>query len=302
MSSQGSRSGLGIVTEVTRGTTPGTPALIDLPYKTHSLDLQKEAVESEDIYSDRMPRHFRHGNRSVGGTIEVDLRKGSYDALLESALMSTWQTNVLSVGITPKAFSIEDAARDIGRYRMFRGCVVNSMTVRIAPNQMVAASFEMVGTNMATPTTTSADASWTPDTGFEPFDAYSGAILEAGSPAGIVTSLEFTVANDVENVFGIGDDGAQGLDYGLARVTGTATFRYQNDTVMNKFLNETMSSLSVTVDDPTGANPYTFLFPSVKFNGASVPVSGPKGRMLTVPFVSLFNEASNTNLQITRTP
>jgi hypothetical protein len=154
---------------------------------------------------------------------------------------------------------------------------------------------------MATPTGTSADASWTADAGYEPFDAYSGTILEGGSAAGIVTSLEFSVANDVENVFGIGDDAAQGLDYGLARVTGTATFRYQNDTVMNKFLNEVMSSLSVTVNDPTGANPYTFLFPAVKFNGAAVPVSGPKGRMLTVPFVSLYDSVTQTNLQITRT-
>lgn len=301
MTAQGSRTGLGIVAEVTRGTTPGTPALIDLPYKSHTLDLTKEAVESEDIYSDRVPRHFRHGNRSGGGAVEVDLRRGSYDALLESALMGAWSTNVLKTGIVPKSFSIEDAARDISEYRMFKGMVVNQMTVRMAPNQMVAATFDMVGTDVAPATSTSADASWTADAGYEPFDAYSGAILEGGSPAGIVTSLEFTVNNDVENVFGIGSDAAQGLDYGMARVTGTMTVRYQNEAIINKFLNEVMSSIQVTVDDPTGANPYVFLFPAVKFNGASTPVSNPKGRMVTLPFVSLYDAVEGTNLKITRT-
>lgn len=215
--------------------------------------------------------------------------------------MNTWATNVLKVGITPKYFSIEDAARDINKYRMFRGLAVSTMTVRMAPNQMIATTFDMIGTDMATPTNTSADASWTADTGFEPFDAYSGSMLEGGSAAGIVTSLEFSVSNDLENIFGIGSDAAQGLDYGMARVTGTVTLRFQNDTVMNKFLNETMSSLSVTVNDPTDANPYTFTFPSVKYTGASTPVSGPKGRMITAPFVSLYNVAENTNLKITRT-
>lgn len=301
MTAQGSRTGLGIVAEVTRGTTPVTPAIIDLPYKSHSLDLTKEAIESEDIYSDRVPRHFRHGNRSGGGAIEVDLRRGSYDALLESALMGAWTTNVLKTGIVPKAFSIEDAARDINEYRMFRGMVVNQLTVRMAPNQMVSATFDMVGTDVAPATSVSADASWTADPGYEPFDAYSGAILEGGSAAGIVTSLEFTVNNDVENIFGIGSAAAQGLDYGMARVTGTVTLRYQNETIINKFLNEVTSSIQVTVNDPTAANPYVFLFPSVKYSGASVPVSNPKGRMVTLPFVSLYNVAENTNLKITRT-
>lgn len=301
MSAQGSRTGLGMVAEVTRGTTPGTPSLIDLPYKTHSLELQKEGLESEDIYSDRVPRHFRHGNRTVGGTIDVDLRRGSYDELLESALMSTWSSNVLRTGITPKSFSIEDAARDISEYRIFRGLCVNTMTVRMAPNQMVATTFDMIGTDVSANASTSADASWTADAGYEPFDAYSGAILEGGSPAGIVTSLEFSVANDLENVFGIGSDAAQDLDYGMAKVTGNITFRYQNETIINKFLNEVLSSIQVTVDDPTGANPYVFLFPSVKFNGAAIPVTGPKGRMITMPFVSLYDETEQTNLRITRT-
>lgn len=301
MSSQGSRTGLGIVAEVTRGTTPGTPALVDLPYKTHSLDLAKETLQSEDIYADRMPRHSRHGNRSVGGSIEVDLRRGSYDTLLERAFMNTWSTNVLRVGTSPLTVSIEDAARDIAQYRMFRGLAVNNFTVRMAPNQMVGAVFEMLGTDMAAPTTSSADASWTADAGYEPFDAYSGAILEGGGAAGVVTSLEFTLANDLENVFGIGSDGAQGLDYGLARVTGSMVIRYANVAVMNKFLNEVETSLSVSVDDPTGANAYTFLFPRIKLNGAAVPVAGPKGRMMTVPFEALYDDVELTNLKLTRT-
>ena len=69
---------------------------------------------------------------------------------------------------------------------------------------------------------------------------------------------------------------------------------------MNRFLNETESALSVGVDDPTGSNDYGFLFPRVKFNGASVPVSGPTSRIITIPFVALYDTTKGSSLVITR--
>ena len=84
--SQGSRSGLSYVAETVFGTTPGTPALIQLPYTTHSLDLTKDRVTGNDIQPDRMPRVDRHGNRTMSGDIVADLRKADYDPFLNRRL------------------------------------------------------------------------------------------------------------------------------------------------------------------------------------------------------------------------
>ena len=41
---------------------------------------------------------------------------------------------------------------------------------------------------------------------------------------------------------------------------------YEVITLYNRFLNEVETAFEVSVDDPTGSNAYTFLFPRVKFN------------------------------------
>jgi hypothetical protein len=66
-------------------------------------------------------------------------------------------------------------------------------------------------------------------------------------------------------------------------------------------LDEVESELEVSVDDPTGANPYTFLFPRIKINGADVGVSGQESRVITLPFVALYDTTETSNLVITRT-
>lgn len=302
--SQGSRAGLSYVVESTFGTTPGTPSLIQLPYTTHSLNLSKERVTGNDIQPDRMLRVDRHGNRSVAGDIAVDLRKGDYDPFFESAFFNTFSTNTLKVGTTPKYFSIEDAATDITQFRLFTGMAVSSMAISIRPNQMVTATMSMVGKNM-TISGTSVDAVKTASSANAPFDAYSGA-LEIGNAGGplsasaIITGIDFTINNSLAPTFVVGSASTPQLEYGMASVEGTITAYFEDAALINRFINETESGIEVTVDDPTGASDYTFLFPRVKINGADVGVDGPTSRIITLPFVALYDTAEASNIVLTR--
>jgi len=304
---QGSRSSLAYIAESTFGTTPASPTFTKLPFNTHSLDLTKDRVEGNEIQSDRMPRVDRHGNKSAGGSIEVDLRNGDFDELLESAMLSTWdnspvgEDDELKVGTTPKYFSIEDAAEDISQYRLFTGMSVSTMNVSIAPNQMVTATFDMVGKTMTQNSSTgSAGGTPTASSTNAPFDSYSGTISDGGSGISIVTSLDFSMTNSFAPTFVIGSDSAQQLEFGRAVVEGTMTVYYEDETLINKFLSETESAVEVTVDDPTGSSTYTFSFPRVKYNGASVPVQNPQSRLITLPFVALYDTTADTNLLIKR--
>ena len=144
---QGSRSSLSYIAESTFGTTPAGN-FQNLPFTSHSLNMTKDRVEGTDIQADRMSRVDRHGNRQVSGDITGDLREGDFDELLESAMLSSWSSDVLKVGTVPKYFSIEDYAADIDQARLFTGCSVNSLAVSLAPNQMVTGTFGIVGKNM----------------------------------------------------------------------------------------------------------------------------------------------------------
>ena len=297
---QGSRSSLSFIVESTFGTTPAGN-FTNLPFSTHSLNLTKDRVAGNDIQADRMPRVDRHGNRQAGGDIAVDLRKGDYDAFLESAMLNTWATDVLKVGTTPKYFSIEDYAADIDQARLFTGCTVSTMALSIAPNQMVTTTFGMVGKDMTiSQTEKTQDAA----SGNAPFDAYSGDLaignVGASSAVAIVTGIDFTLNNSFAPTFVVGDDSAPCLEVGRAEIEGTITAYFEDAALVNRFLNETETELSVSVDDPTGTNTYTFLFPRVKINSADVGVDGPNSRIINMSFVALYDSTEETNLKITR--
>lgn len=297
---QGSRSSLSYIVEATFGTTPAGN-FTNLPFSTHSLNLTKDRVAGNDIQADRMPRVDRHGNRQVAGDIAVDLRDADYDDFLESALLNTFSTNALKVGVTPKFFSIEDYAADIDQARVFTGCSVSSMAISLAPNQMVTTTFSMVGKDMTiSGTQKTQDAA----SGAAPFDAYSGDIaignVASSSAVAIVTGLDFTLNNSFAPTFVIGDDSAPSLEYGRAEIEGTITAYFENAALITRFLNETESELEVSVNDPTGANAYTFLFPRIKINSADVGVDGPTSRIISMSFVALYDATEGTNLKITR--
>ena len=297
---QGSRSSLSYIVESTFGTTPAGN-FTNLPFSTHSLNLTKDRVAGNDIQADRMPRVDRHGNRQVAGDIAVDLRDGDYDAFLESALLNTWATNVLKVGTTPKFFSVEDYAADIDQARLFTGLAVSTMGISLAPNQMVTTTIGMVGKDM---TIGAVEKTQDAASGAAPFDAYSGDIsignVGGATPVAIVTSLDFTLTNSFAPTFVIGDASAPSLEYGRAEVEGTLTAYFEDATLINRFLNETETEIEVSVDDPTGANSYTFTFPRVKINSADVGVDGPTSRMISMSFVALYDTTEGTNLKITR--
>jgi len=297
---QGSRSSLSYIVETTFGTTP-TGNFLNLPFSTHSLNLTKDRVAGNDIQQDRMPRVDRHGNRQVSGDIVVDLRDAAYDAFLESAMLNAWSTNVLKVGTTPKFFSIEDYAADIDQARLFTGMTVSSMGVSLAPNQMVTTTFSMVGKNM---TISGTQKTQTASSGAAPFDSYSGDIaignVASSASVAIVTGLDFTLNNSYAPTFVIGDDSAPSLEYGRAEVEGTLTAYFEDASLINRFLNETESELEVSVNDPTGINAYTFLFPKIKINSADVGVDGPTSRIINMSFVALYDATEATNLKITR--
>jgi len=302
---QGSRSSLAVGVEGTFGTAASS--YTNLPIKTHSLDLTKERLQGQDIQADRMQRVDRHGNRNAAGSIEVDLRKGNYDDLLESAFLSIFDSSdEITIGTTPKFLTIEDAMNDISQYRLFTGMTVSTATFNIAPNQMVETTFEMVGKDMSISGTGKTVGASTIN---QPFDSYNGAIYEGGVGSSdlvnVITSINFSITNSFAPTFVVGSDTAPQLEFGRAVIEGTMSVYAEDATFINKFLNETESELQVSVDDPSGANSYQFTFPRVKYNGASVPLANEQSRIIELPFVALYDGDGSgdlgTALRLTRT-
>lgn len=296
---QGSRSGLSYITESVFGITPVTPSMISLPINTHSIELAKTVINSAEIRPDRQTSVSRHGNRRVQGDIEVDFRADDFDSFLEAACFNTFDSDeVLKVGVTPKFFTIEDRQLDIGYYRQYRGCTVNTLAMSVKPDEIVKATFGIVGKS-STAGAVSLDAAPTADGQNDPFDAFSGALNEDGSPVEVVSGIEFQIENGVDPAFVVGSAETPQLQYGRAQITGTITVFYENLDFINKFINETPSSLDFSMDD--GVTTYTFNFPNIKYNGGSMPLQNEQSRIITMPFIALLDAVEETNLIISKT-
>lgn len=275
----------------------------NLPFSTHSLALTKERVQGTDINEDRMNRVDRHGNRQTSGDIVADLRAGDFDDLLSSALLNDWVSDVLTTGTTPKYLTIEDYAADIDQSRLFEGQVVSSASFSVASNQMITTTYTLVGKDMAQSQTekTAVAAS-----GNAPFDSYSGSI-SLGDTGGSLTNngristLDLTVSNSFATNFVVGSDTAPCLSYGMSSIEGSLSVYYEDEALLNRFLNEVETALQFSVDDPSGTNAYTFFLPRIKINTGTTSVTGQEGsRMVEASFVALYDSTEGFDLSITR--
>lgn len=97
---RGSRHALSYVEEVTKGTTPGTPSMLEFRKTGDSLFLSKPGFQSNELRSDRQIADFRHGHYQVGGNLDFEFSYGAFDDFLEGALFGSWSTLATDVGIT----------------------------------------------------------------------------------------------------------------------------------------------------------------------------------------------------------
>jgi hypothetical protein len=88
---------IGYVAEAVFGSTPVSAAFQRVRDVSFSVNLQKEAYQSEERRSDRMRQDVRHGYRSVTGDIAGELSQQSWDDFIEALLGGTWATGASAV-------------------------------------------------------------------------------------------------------------------------------------------------------------------------------------------------------------
>lgn len=299
----GAQHSLHYVAEVTYGTTPSTPTWTPIPHTGTTLNMTKDGIESEKLRGDRQVEDFRHGNKTVGGDISAELEYGAFDDILQAVMCGSWDTNVLKSGTTRRSFTLERKFGDLAtpEYHRHTGCEFNTMALSVAPNQMVTATFGIVGKDLSVNTSQVASSTYSDDVGNTPFDSFTGSITEGGSAIATVTAIEFTVENGLEPLFSVGSDTTNRPSIGKSRVTGSLTTYFDSKTLYEKFLNETESAIVLTLTDVDG-NDYEFDIPRVKYNSGQPDVSGEGAVTIAMDFVALYDDTDESQLVITRTP
>jgi hypothetical protein len=85
------------------------------------------------------------------------------------------------------------------------------------------------------------------------------------------------------------------------RVSGTINAHFRTSALLEKFLNETSSSLVFDLIDLAG-NTYRFRIPRVTLNGGKPDTTAKGTIILQIPFVGLKDAASGSSFMIERIP
>jgi len=88
--------------ESTWGTVPSAASAQALRRVTSDLNLTKQTYQSAEIRTDYQVADFRHGVRSVAGTVRGELSPGTYEDFLAAALRKTFTavTNITGLSLT----------------------------------------------------------------------------------------------------------------------------------------------------------------------------------------------------------
>lgn len=291
---------IGYVAESAFATTPATPSMKALRFTGGFPTVEKNTFASEEIRSDGQIADMRHGTRRLSAELGFELSYGAFDDWLEAALGGTWTSHVLKAGRTFRSFTVEERHTDIVQYAVSTGVAVNTMSLNIQPDAMVTGTFGVIGsdqswsgTSLGTPASVASHP---------PFSGFGGSIEEGGGAIASLTGLEFTLTRNIEPLYVVGpNDTPREMSVGQNSLTGTATFFLENAAMVNKFLNETQSSIELTLDGPAGGD-IEILLPRIKYTGASRQRGVGTSIVVSMPFQALYDTSAASNLVITRVP
>jgi hypothetical protein len=301
----GSRHSLRMVAESSYGVTPSNPVFDYIRHTGTTLGLTKEGLQSEELRDDRQISDFRHGARQVGGDISIELSYGSFDKILEALLGGTWTANVLKAGTTRRSFTLERFFGDIlpanKPYHRFTGVEFNTLQLQINANAIVTGTIGVVGKDMVTDTAIVPGATYNAVSTTSPLDSFTGTLNEAGTPIAVITEIQLNLDNGLDPRFVVGSKTTLRPSIGRSNVSGTITAYFENSLLLDKFINETESSILFNLPDGVGNN-LKFTLPRIKYNGGQPDVQGEGPITLSMPFQALLDAATGTNIIIEREP
>lgn len=223
------------------------------------------------------------------------------DAAGEAVTVTTL-TSVLKAGTTRRSFSVlrNFADQTLKPFHLFTGVELNKLTLSVAVNSIIKATFGISGKDFTAPTLTApAGTTYVGQNNNAVIDSFNGDISEGGAAIATVTEISLTLENGIEPRFVIGETTTIRPSIGRSNLTGQITAYFEDTSLLEKFINETESALVFNLDDLAG-NSYRFTLPRIKYTGGQPDTQGQGPVTLALPFQALLDNVSASQIVIER--
>lgn len=292
-----------MVPESNYGSPPANPPLVPFPMVSMSGGPNMSTLIDDTIRPDRQIYDARNGVRKATFDVQTKFRYGATDTFLEALTCGTWTQDVLKCGSTYRSFTAERIFADLtGKpYLWHYGTEANKLVLNMKADAMVDATWSFTSTNFQTGAAAMNGSTYAAQPTTKPFDSFTGSLLEGGNPIATLQDLTIEIDNGLEMRPVVGSYVSLRPSKLLLQVTGTSTMYFENATLLDKYINGTESSISVTLLDPA-ANSLVIAMPRVKYVGDGHPdVKGPGPVTLALKFHALLDDSSATTISFTRT-
>ncbi len=263
--SDANRTAVGIVREVTLGTTPATPAFIPLRIKGADLSYSQNKVTSDELRADRQTTDLVLVGAEAQGTIPMEQSYGAQDELLVGLMFSDWvnapyrynngsaDSAITDVSATVLTFGAAGGNRT-GQGSFAIGHMVRTTGFTIPGNNGL---FRLTGATATTATTTglSIEASPPGTARMKVVGVRAGAAAEWSSNAGtnVITrasgTVDFAAVGLVPGMWvkASGWTGAATANNGWYRLSAVATALLTFDVVPTGFVTDAGTGMTITL-------------------------------------------------------
>lgn len=279
-----------------------------VPIISESIQQSRALNQSKVITSDRNPKKPTRGNLTIGGDVPTELNafmttmmKHHFGGVSTEDLTGKYK-HLFTIGTLPVGLSIEKQFTDLPAYILMTGCKVNKLKVGCKESGAIDLNFNIIGAQEQTVTTdvSSLDSDPT-DWGHDPFDAFEATLLEGGSTIATVYELEFEGDNDVKGKPTIGSLGVvSSLNAGTYILQGTLKAMFDSATLYNKAINDTETSLKLTLtkgtgDGTAGNEKVIFEIQELVYEPKTPAIAGPEGVEVELAFKGYYINGSNAS-------
>lgn len=290
------------VAESTYGTTPGTPSAVKLPFNTMGLASAQNLIDPGTITGHRKQVRPGIGNITVSGDIvvPVDVRAIGYWLALAIGTPTTSGTDPYTHTFKP-GLSLPSAVLESGfstpfaHYALFNGCKVNQMSFSFGGDGELVSTVSVMGAK-ETAGTSPVDADPTA-VEFDRFNNFQASITEGGAAIATVTQLDLTINNGLDGEPTIGSAGVRAdLAEGMMTVSGTLKALFADQALYNKAINNTESSIVLTLTSDSHSLALTL--PEIVYERNGLERNGAAGVYVSLPFRAYYDDAvEETSMQ-----
>jgi len=292
----------------------GTPqtTLTELRNTNSSLQFTAESVQSQEIRADRNVSDRIRTQSSTSGDVGFELSYETYDDFIEGAMSSAFtgagtsgDPYTMVNGQTKKYFTMErkfeTGATDA--YEQFNDIEVDTLSLNMAASEIVTGSMGLMGINSTQSAASTDNDGYTAANTNRVYNAVNmiTSVQEGGAEyKSNIQSLTMEIANNKRESRAIGSEAPSCVGDGQFVVTGQVTVYFQDNTVYDKFLNQTLTSIQVTLEDDAGStgNIIDITMPSVLYTNVAREIPGNNQDVLVVlDYQAIYNAGIGGTIQ-----